>query len=140
MSYRGHFTVSQDNQVIFTYAAGGWDLITAHDYCASFKQVAAKVFHQPWAHILLLDDWILATPEVEPVILDLAHWAVSHKLVCTAKVYRENMLKFYQLAKMNPVSSATYRQQEFTEQQIALNWLASEGFRVYCNQFESGKS
>ncbi|WP_214001047.1 hypothetical protein [Arsukibacterium sp.] len=139
MSYRGHFTVSQDSQVIFTYAAGGWDVMTARDYCASFKKAAANVYHKPWAHILLLDDWILATPEVEPVILDLAHWSVANKLLCTAKVYRENMLKQYQLAKMNPVSSATYCQQEFTEQQAALDWLAGEGFKVDCNQFESGK-
>ncbi|KKO45465.1 hypothetical protein WG68_10495 [Arsukibacterium ikkense] len=135
MSYRGHFTVSQHNQLLFTYAAGGWDLITAHDYCASFKQQATQLYHQPWAHILLLDDWILATPEVEPVLKDLANWAVAHNMVCSAKVYRENMLKQYQLDRMNPKSSVNFRQQEFTEQQAALDWLASEGFKVNCNQF-----
>lgn len=139
MSYRGHFTVRQDNQVIFTYAAGGWDVITARDYCSCVRDTVKKLYHEPWAHILLLDDWILGTPEVEPIILDLAHWAMAHKLVCTAKVYQENMLKQYQLDKMNPVSSPTYRQQEFTEQQAALDWLASEGFNVASNQFDLSK-
>lgn len=48
MSYQAQFTLQHDGQLILSHVVGGWDLMTARDYCASFNQTTIRLYHWPF--------------------------------------------------------------------------------------------
>jgi len=130
MQVHGQFTLWQDNRVILAHIQGQCNEDMALAFANDFKKIIEPLIHSPWAHIVYLDDWELATPEVENIIKNLVIWLIQHGLTHTAQVYSPNMLKRFQLDRMVTEKTDTFERQVFSEQQAAFNWLAEHGFEV----------
>jgi len=130
MQAHGQFTLWRENQVILAHIQGQCNEDMALAYSDQIKQVAAPLLNSKWAHIVYLDDWELATPEVESIIQSLVAWLIAHGLTHTAQVYSPNMLKRYQLDRMITQKTDTFERQVFSDEPSAFAWLAQKGFKV----------
>jgi len=130
MQAHGQFTLWREQQVILAHIRGQCNEDMAIAFSEEFKQVAAPLLDTPWAHIVYLDDWELATPEVEGIIQNLVAWLIAHGLTRTAQVYSPHMLKRYQLDRMITQKTDTFERQVFSDERAAFAWLSQEGFAV----------
>lgn len=128
------FSVWTERSVLLTVVRGGWGERTAMDYCDAFK-TAAKPFinannglGQDWAHIVYLDDWGLGSPDIEPIIKNLADWAVRNRLRYFAQVFSPNMVKQYQLNRMLISDLGTCEKRTYAQEADAFAWLQEMGF------------
>jgi hypothetical protein len=122
------FDLWTEQQVLFAVVRGGWNELTARDYSLAYQKTVKPLLGNDWAHIVYLDDWGLGSPAIEPIISQLATWAVSQRLRYFAQVYSPNMVKQFQLDRMLVSPIKTCEKQLFAEQNEAFAWLASKGF------------
>jgi len=130
MHAHGRFHIWLDNRVILARVTGQCNKEMALKYSTQFKDIANPLVGQPWAHIVYLDDWDLATPEVEGIITDLVTWLVANGLMRTAQVYSPNMLKKFQIDRMVKSKIDHFTRQVFDNGEDAFEWLSQEGFPV----------
>ena len=64
----GEYQLLLSNRILIAKVSGSWNLEAAQNYAQDFKQLAQALTGRPWAHLVLLDDWQLSVPEVNPVI------------------------------------------------------------------------
>ena len=80
MHAHGHYDLWLDNQVVLARIKGQWNEDMSKQFSQALKDISAPLTQGAWAHIVYLDDWELGTPDIEPVIKDLAIWAIQHGL------------------------------------------------------------
>lgn len=135
MAYQGKFKIWRDNRVLLSVVSGAWDMSEAVLYSSELKKQAEPLIGQPWAHMVLLDDWVLGTPDIEPIIGTLADWCHQNQLLKIAHVYAKNMLKSYQLDKMVEEKKGIWVRKRFDSQQEAFDWMEHQGFAVNTPSF-----
>ncbi|WP_283787834.1 hypothetical protein QNI23_013925 [Bermanella sp. WJH001] len=130
MYAHGHYDLWLDNHVVLARIKGQWNEDMAKQFSQALKDISAPLTQGAWAHIVYLDDWELGTPDIEPVIKDLAIWAIQHGLKRSAQVYSPNMLKQYQMDRMVQQAAGEFERRIFSEEEHAFSWLKDEGFSV----------
>ena len=134
------FHIWREQRVVLAVAKGSWDRITAEEYSAEFKKVAAQLVGSQWAHIVYLDQWELGVPEIEPIIRELVQWCIANHLRFAAQVYCPHMVKRYQLERMIVDSTEFFERRVYPTQHEAFQWLASEGFHMQTQDFQQKAS
>tara|TARA_B100002049_G_scaffold23085_1_gene15448 strand:- start:293 stop:721 length:429 start_codon:yes stop_codon:yes gene_type:complete len=136
MKEKGSFEIWRSDNVLSASVTGLWNGSVAARYRSEFIKHASMLLHDRWAHIVYLDNWVLGTPEIEPIIKDLAHWCNNNNLACSAHVYSRNMLKEYQLNKMLVSESNKFELRHFYSIEEAIDWLHDEEFEVRYPELE----
>lgn len=130
MKEKGSFVIWRNGNVLNASITGLWNATVAISYRKEFIKQALMLTHAPWAHIVYLDNWVLGTPEIEPIIKDLVQWCNNNNLACAANVYSRNMLKEFQLNKMLVSEQNKFDLQHFDEIDKAIHWLKMLSFDV----------
>lgn len=130
MKEHGQFELWVDNQVLILKASDQWNGETALSFEKQWYTLASSFNKQPWAHIALLDEWQLNTPEVEPIIHKIVAWSIEHNMTHVAQVYSPNLLKQYELDKMVGDKDLPFSKQAFFSIAEAEEWLGKEGFNM----------
>lgn len=130
MYAHGQFDIWLDNRVVLARVKGQCNEDLAQQYACAFREAIKPLAGQPWAHILYLDDWELATPEVEIIMTELIRFLVQNGLTCSAQVYASNPLKQFQLDRIVKEKKEVFKRRTFNEQSSAFKWLESEGFPI----------
>lgn len=126
-AYKGSFNIYVENNLLLAIVTGAWNKKTALRYVDEFKQHVAQFGGGDWGQIVFLENWILGTPDIEPVIESLANWNLARNLKATAFVTNENSLKQYQLENMLVDKPQGYQRQYFSGEQEARTWLRQFG-------------
>lgn len=132
---KGGFKVWSKDRIVFAILRGIWNKDTSLRYANAIKQCAQPLTVEPWGHIAYLDDWILGSPEIEPVIKALGGWGVENDLRRLAIVYTPNTLKSYQLKKMVLESQGEFVLHYYADVESAFAWLEAEGFSTADKHF-----
>lgn len=122
------FSIWTEQRVLMAVVRGPWSDLTARDYVAAYTAAASALIHDDWAHIVYLDDWGLGSPDIEPIIKNLADWAVRNRLRYFAQVFSPNMVKQYQLNRMLISDLGTCEKRTYAQEADAFAWLQEMGF------------
>ena len=139
MKEKGSFDLWQTDNILNASITGLWNGSVASQYRSAFVKQASLLCHAPWAHIVYLDNWVLGTPEIEPIIQGLVKWCNNNNLAFAAHVYSRNMLKEYQLNKMLVSDQNRFVLCHFDELESAVNWLIANGYDAQYPQNELTK-
>lgn len=130
MQEHGDFKIWVVENVLFAELIGAWNEEASLNFQKAFMDEAACLVGKPWAHVVYLDDWVLGTPEMEPIIQDLTQWCITNGLKCAAQVFSPSMVKKFQLNKMVVEHQGTFVRKQFKDKKSAFEWLEAEGFSV----------
>ncbi|GAA6135624.1 hypothetical protein NBRC116188_24140 [Oceaniserpentilla sp. 4NH20-0058] len=130
MHAHGQFNIWLNNRVVLARIKGQCNEDLAHKYAHAFREAIKPLSGKPWAHILYLDDWDLATPEVEVIMTDLVRYLALNGLTCSAQVFSSHALKQFQLNRIVKEKKEAFKRRTFNDQASAVEWLASEGFSL----------
>jgi hypothetical protein len=98
-SHDGHgsYNIVVSGNILHASLAGTWNTDTAKTFAQEFKVVAQPLLGKPWGHLVILDDWDLGVPDMQPIIEELVAWCIKCGLERAAQVYSPSMVKQYQL-------------------------------------------
>lgn len=130
LASHGNFTVDVRGTILRAYISGSWNVETAQAFTAEMKLKAQPLLGKPWGHLVILDDWDLGVPEIQPIIEQLVLWCIENGLTRAAQAYSASMVKQYQLNKMVLEKIDGFHRNSFTDQTAAIAWLAAEGFSL----------
>jgi hypothetical protein len=85
----GQFTATVNDQILIVDAVGPANKETMDAYASHASRTIEKFNNTPWGQVLRLTGTPMAIPEAKEVMLDVAKYAVSKKMVCTALVFHE---------------------------------------------------
>lgn len=128
--YKGSFKIWTEGNVLFASVTGAWSQDTALRYVKEFKQQVEGFSGNEWAQLVSLDNWILGTPEIEPIITELANWNLARALRCTGFVHSAHSLRHYQIENMLVEEFENYTRKHFETEEEAFEWLKDQGFPV----------
>ena len=128
MKYNPKFKIWLDQKVLIAKVKGSWNQQDAEDFAREFKVVVSPLLDHDWASVILLDNWQLGVPGIEPVIKDLVSWKISRGLRYSAHVYWPSIVKEFQLERMVQNVKGRFEMQTFKQPEEAFDWLASKGF------------
>lgn len=125
------YQLEKDTHCIYAVVIGGWDEETAHQFCGEFKKLAQTFNGQPFAHLVLLQDFTVGIPAIEPIIQQLVNQLIEQNLQYVAQVFPpcNYSLSKYQLDKMT-ISNQEFEKQAFNNQHEAINWLLQSMAKV----------
>ncbi len=78
MQEHGSFDITCLNQTIIIKAIGSWNLETAVRYIKEYKRAVSLIKSNPWACLVDLTEWELATPDVVAYIAEFNAGGHSH--------------------------------------------------------------
>jgi hypothetical protein len=128
MKYNPKFKIWLDNKVLIAMVKGSWAEQDAIDFARELKAVVTPLLDEDWASVILLDNWQLGVPGIEPVIKDLVRWKIARGLRYSAHVYWPSTVKEFQLDKMVKDVENRFELQKFKHPQQAFDWLETHGF------------
>ena len=128
--YKGNFSIRIEHNVLFAVVSGAWSASTAKRYVKQFKQKVEEADCHEWAQIVFLENWILGTPDIEPIIAELSAWFMDKNLKATAFINKDAPHKEFQLENMLIEKPQGYQRQYFQKEADAIAWLAQLGFDI----------
>jgi hypothetical protein len=128
MKYNPKFKIWLDNKVLIATVTGSWAEQDAKDFAQELKAVVTPLLGEDWASVILLDNWQLGVPGIEPIIKDLVRWKIARGLRYSAHVYWPSTVKEFQLDKMVQDVENRFELQKFEHPQQAFDWLKTHGF------------
>lgn len=130
MKYNPKFKIWRDNKVLIAMVKGSWGERDAEDFARELKAVVTPLLGEDWASVILLDNWQLGVPGIEPVIKDLVRWKIARGLCYSAHVYWPSTVKEFQLDRMVKEVPDRFEVQRFMQPQQAFDWLETHGFQT----------
>ncbi|MCC2616747.1 hypothetical protein LJ739_10885 [Aestuariibacter halophilus] len=127
-SARGKFELRFEAPLLISCVRGQWNGQTAKRYADQLVQIIDKQAQGPWANLVLMDDWGLGTPDIEPEIRALVDWCFHQGGTRVALVYRQHPVKHFQLDRMMRKQRGDFLRESFEHWQDALVWLDQQGF------------
>jgi hypothetical protein len=83
MRTHGHFILRQENNLLFSYFFGAWNIEQALTYTEQVKRSVQTFKKQPWARIVDLSQWEGAGEEVTKPLADLQRWSEHNNCIQT---------------------------------------------------------
>ncbi|MDP2560952.1 hypothetical protein [Psychrobium sp. 1_MG-2023] len=124
----GSYELSVRNKVFIATLHDSWNKETAQAYSEEFKEAVQPLTSDSWGHLVFLDHWQLATPDVIPVIEELTQWCISNNLTAAAQVYSPSEIKKHQLDAMVIERLGDFQRCVFDNEQQAREWLTKLSF------------
>lgn len=125
-----NYVIRRDNNIVVIHVKGAWDAMITESFSKAFKDAGRMISHAPWAHLVYFDEWALSTPDAEPVINEMLVWAEANNMTHTARVYKDNALKTYQLDRMIDLQKQKGSTRHFETASDGFDWLAEHGFNA----------
>jgi hypothetical protein len=126
----GEFTLNISNNIIIARVSGSWNEECAHNFSAALKEKINSFNDKEWAHYVLLDDWELGVPEVTPIISDLVAYCIDHRLIKSAHIFNESVIKQTYIDQMVTEKQGNFEKRMFHDKTEAIKWLNASGFSL----------
>ncbi len=130
----GNYLFIVHNQVIEVHFIGMWDAEIAEQACEEFKEIARGIKDKPWACLLHLESWALATPKADLLIEEVQQWVLHNGQTHEATVIGDDA-SGEKTAKMNEYIDSyisdgeeKIHQRYFDSRAEAIDWLESIDF------------
>ncbi len=123
----GQYSMSVSGRIFHVKCKGAWNAETMKLYASDALERTKHLFGQPWAMISDIDEWELATPDVEPILIWLLDQGVKNGLVREAVVNNHGRIKLKQFNVSMP-NDPRFERKMFTTEVLAKEWLSNEGF------------
>jgi hypothetical protein len=119
MRTHGHFILKQENNLLFSYFFGAWNIEQTLTYIEQVKRSVQTCKKQPWARIVDLSQWEGAGEEVTKPLTDLQCWSEHNNCVQTLYI-NPPLIPKYMLEKHGNPDARTHIVQTENE---AIQWL-----------------
>lgn len=131
MEYKphGNYRIWCEGNTLHAELLGAWNMEAALAYTKDFIE-QASAFEGDWAHIVYLDNWELATPDVTAEAERLVEWCIAHGLKRAAQVYKPSGLKRAVINKMVVEQLGDFKRATFDDPETAAQWIIDEGFKT----------
>tara|TARA_R110001583_G_scaffold155625_1_gene307280 strand:- start:507 stop:896 length:390 start_codon:yes stop_codon:yes gene_type:complete len=87
MREHGSFQMTIVDQTIVIQCFGTWNLETVLRLCEEYKELVEKINEKPWACLVDLSQWELATPAMWNEISELNEWSNNNNQKYEAVIY-----------------------------------------------------
>ena len=124
----GQFHIALSHQVVKVVCKGAWNLETMQLYAKACSEQVRPLFGQQWAMLSDINEWELATPDVEPLLIETFKQAIVLGLKREAVVNSSGTVKLDQFNITLPAIPNDFERRFFTTESEARQWLAEEGF------------
>lgn len=128
MEKHGGYQLALSERVLIAQITGSWNEEAAREFDAQFRQRVASFNGETWGHLVLLDDWELGTPDIEPIVTELTAWCISQRLTHAAQIFSDSQIKKFQLDKMITEKIDGFERRQFRDINEGLQWLHASGY------------
>ncbi|WJG08152.1 hypothetical protein [Aliiglaciecola sp. LCG003] len=129
------YSIWQEDNVIFIYSVGLWGKSTAERFSRDYTKMREPLVGKPWSVINHSKNWVLGTPEIEPILGKLAKPEDNDGLVVSIRIVSENALAQFQMKKITENIPKSYFRMSFIEEVEAFNCLKEHGFDTQIQLF-----
>jgi hypothetical protein len=130
------FSIWSEDNIIFTYSVGVWGQSNAERFCREYTHIRKPLLGRPWAVISHSKNWVLGTPEIEPVIATLSLPEDNIGLAAVARIINGNALTQFQMKNIIRNAKNDQLRRNFIDETAAFNWLKEQGFCPSTSSFE----
>jgi hypothetical protein len=130
MRQHGGFDIWYSNNIVYAVLHGSWNTEAALNFKREFEYLVVHHNLNRWGHIVVLDDWALGTPDIEPIVQELTFWLVEHGLKHAAQVFSASTIKRFQLNKMVTEQIDDFVRRQFEQTSEAVLWLEEQGYVI----------
>ena len=92
-----NYSIQCEKRVALVHIRGSWSESTTRRFVRDFKQQITPLLCGNWAQIVFFDDWQFSSPDNEQAITDLLNWSIVNGLTHSARIFKADPLKGYQL-------------------------------------------
>jgi len=93
MQEHGSYSLEIKNKTHILKAYGAWNYETVQRWGAETKQLVSTIKSNPWACLVDLTDWELATPDAREYVYNINLWLNDNNLKYLAVVYSLHLQK-----------------------------------------------
>ena len=130
MNGHGSYELTVRNQVVIAKIIGAWNKEESEQYICALKRISQDIRDKPWAIVVNLTEWELATPECDEVNIGLLKWLMENNLKKSAEVYSPSILKKMHIQNIVDQTTSKIDRQLFSNDVAAHAWLESQGFSL----------
>lgn len=121
--------VDKENRIVYGKIFGVWRKETAKDYHEAFKVEVGDIITKPWAKLIDLKNWRMATAEVDEEIGKHMKWCCEHNMEIQIYVISDTV-RYTQLKKMMKQSRTKGVTSTFRTLSEAKTFLKEKGYNV----------
>ncbi|WP_296046774.1 hypothetical protein [uncultured Alteromonas sp.] len=125
-----NYSIQCEKRVALVHIRGSWSESTTRRFVRDFKQQITPLLCGNWAQIVFFDDWQFSSPDNEQAITDLLNWSIVNGLTHSARIFKADPLKSYQLNRMMHENDYSMNIRHFHCEKEGGEWLAKHGFQV----------
>jgi hypothetical protein len=126
MQEHGSYSLEVKGQTHILKAYGAWNYETVQRWGAETKQLVSTINLTPWACLIDLTEWELATPDAREYVYNLNLWFNDNNLKHLAIVYSLYIQK--EILKISQAVLTNVEIKYFDTLEEAEKWLNSIGF------------
>jgi len=126
----GSWNIYVQHQTVVIHTAGAWNGKAMEQFCVECKLAVQPLIDKakPWSSLVLLDDYELGVPDIEPLLRSLLDWLTDNGLTHEAAVFNGGFARTEQMARNLPQGKLDYQRQNFGSVTLAVEWLQQQGF------------
>ncbi|MGB0836116.1 MAG: hypothetical protein ACPGR2_16510 [Psychrobium sp.] len=124
----GSYRIKVVDRIIISESFGSWNDITIKHFVAEYKQKAAPLLDAPWAGLVDVSQWQLATQDAEVFAKEFEQWCKTNNRTHIAIVGSNAMVDFQLNRSGLKALPDQITVNHFNNQAQALDWLADSGF------------
>ena len=121
----GEYHIEIHGHVAEVTALGSWNAEGMDAFIQNFKDECAGFAGEPWAALIDLTQWGLATPETAIQMDRLQEWCLENNQTYEALVMSESALVEAQIERYSQLIQGKLEQRHFNDRQEARDWLKS---------------
>jgi hypothetical protein len=119
----GDYIIETHDRVIISQSFGSWNDVTINEFIKEYQCHAQSLIDQPWAGIVDVTQWQLATQEAELIAKEFESWCCKNNRQCIAIVGTSPIVNF-QLSRAGLNKKAQQTDiQYFDTLSNAIEWL-----------------
>lgn len=126
MQEHGSYSLEIKNKTHILKAYGAWNYETVKRWGAETKQLVSTIKSNPWACLVDLTDWELATPDAREYVSNLNLWFNDNNLKYLAVVYSLYLQK--EILKISHAALTNVEIKYFETLEEGEKWLNDVGF------------
>lgn len=119
----GEYIIEIHDRVIISQSFGSWNDVTIRRFIKEYQNHAQRLVDQPWAGIVDVTQWQLATQEAELIATEFEQWCKNNNRQYVAIVGTSSIVNF-QLSRAGLTQNNQQTQiQYFDKLSNAIDWL-----------------
>ena len=119
----GSYHLTMKDKTIISKSFGSWNDVTIKNFIKEYKDMAISLTDQPWAGVVDVTEWQLATHDAEVLAKEFEIWCSDHNRMFVAIVGSSPMIKFQLTRSGLSNQSDKMNVSHFSTTTQAYNWL-----------------